>query len=403
MARADSVSPAAVAFGADGTLATAADEPTNLVLRVITPDGHVTSQRVDKWSYLDDVRLIVAPDGSVDVLWSRGRRILVRTYAAAGGLGPERTVATLPPGLGLDEVQVGSASNGEVTVLWSACVSRAYCALMTATIRPDGSVGPPQEIEALGDGVAQPLLRVAPSGAAAVLWAAMAGDGFSIRGRLRAPNGTFGPERPVTHTYSALSLRDVVGPNRRPLLRFPETSAAIAPDGTVTVAWDRELRDVSNFLQARTISPTGQLGRVWRVGHGQEPIVAASGSNTAVVFVKEPPHPTYAGGRVMAWTRSADNPAGKTTLISKTSHATAVNAAATPSGNVVASWCCEDRGRLNVATLTPAGELGRPVTLDRNDSFDAVLAVSPTGRALTAWSAFDDRTREWVLRGSFGP
>lgn len=184
-----------------------------------------------------------------------------------------------------------------------------------------------------------PEVAVAPDGTTTVVWSRRA-DGpeqpaFAVMASTRPPRGAF-----AAPVQLSVAGETAAGPR-----------VAVAPDGTTTVAWSREVGNNTGIVRAATRVPDGAFGApvdVSAVGYVGQPSLAVGADGTTTV----------------AWGPS----------------------------------------RVEASTRPPDGTFGPPVQLSPSDGFSPDVTVAPDGTATVVWNQYTDiDTFAQVVRASTQP
>ncbi|HEX8103413.1 MAG TPA: hypothetical protein VF533_12425 [Solirubrobacteraceae bacterium] len=295
-------------------------------IQLLSPDG----------VSVGNLRLAVEPDGDAVAVWARqlnGKVVIqARRRTAAGGLGQVVTLSSAGGDSRAPEVAV--APDGTATVAWVRDAPDERF-VQTRTLRPDGTLTQLQRLSGASDAITNLSVAVEPGGRAVAAWARrvdagtaletrarsatgalaavqvvapaaeyaghatmagnaegravyawsrQAGDGLTVRGRVRRPDGTLGPAFDVSDgpgqeprvavdadgdawfAYRSAGTMLLIHARRRTvagglgaqrMLSDPADNGysvqlAVDPAGKATVAWY-----AVGQWQARTITPSG--------------------------------------------------------------------------------------------------------------------------------------------------
>jgi hypothetical protein len=268
---------------------------------VWTQDGLVAGRRVSATGELGPLQMIttwhgvspavaVDPSGLALVTWTEIRdgtyTTKARYFGADSSLGPELTL-----GVGADQPVVGVDRTGTAVVAWT----ESYERVVARRVRPEG-VAPLRVIAGRATDVryASVSLAVDRDGDAVISYRwSKAGDPPRLRVRHLSQTDTLGSVLSVSPAAHELSL-------------FDELAGDL--DGDAVLTWGRWTPEGRQVF-ARSISSTGVLGTVIRLGDGDWPKITLDDDGDGLV-TWQAPSPDFSTTQVHARTIGPDGTVG---------------------------------------------------------------------------------------------
>ncbi|MEK8104022.1 hypothetical protein NKG94_00920 [Micromonospora sp. M12] len=281
-------------------------------------------------------------DGDSAVVWVQDGLVAGRRVSATGELGPLRTIATwsaISPAVAVDP-------SGLALVTWTESRDGAYTT-KARYFGADSSLGPELTLGVGGD---QPVVAVDRAGTALVAWAenyervvarrvrpeglrparhrraatdvryasvsvTLDRDGDAVIS-YRWSNAGAPPRLRVRHYSHTDTLGSVisVSPAAHELSLFDELAGDL--DGDAVLTWGRWTSDGTQVF-ARTISRTGALGTVTRLGAGDWPKVTLDDDGDGLI-TWQAPTPDFSTSRVYARTIGQDGAFGAAEILAPT-------------------------------------------------------------------------------------
>jgi hypothetical protein len=314
-------------------------------------------------------------------LWGGIAGLVVRARSSAGGWGPPEVLTSQGywPAVGVD-------ADGRAVVAWLNSVPRGPFGIhegrVQALVRDaGGGLLPVQEVspDVFSDAV---QVAVNDAGDAVLVWRAQVdGENWTTQARAMAADGTLSP-------IQSLSAPGVNTMNPR---------VRIDADGDALVVW--QLGFVGG-VQARSRSAAGTLSPIQLLSpagrHGREPQIAMRDDGTAVVAWTGA-EPGNEVDRVQARARSAAGAWSGVETVSLHASLGIVDqpqVAMDQSGRALVTWSQEAGDSLytplQARTRSPQGAWSSVTHLSqaKASTWQARVAVSPTGRAVVLWEEF---------------
>ena len=335
----------------------------------------------------DDPQLAAAPSGAVTFVWEGWDgahwQIRSRTRTPAGTF---RSISTLSAaGADHEDPRIAVGPDGTTAVAWKN-MRKWDRVVQVRTRRPNGAFAQVQTLSSAAGDATEDRIAIGPQGQTVVAWAWDTGKGRVIQARIR-PAGAkrFG-------TTATLSARggDAIDPQ-----------IAIAPDGTITIAWERAVSGKS-VIQARTRRATGgwrSLTQLSKTGGAATDVMLGVDGTGLVTAVWE--RATTRGVVIQARQGQAGAAMGPiTTLSGRGVHASDSDLGVGPDGTVTVLWefdtTTRDMKIVQSRTLPPGAAWSPIETLTRRatskdlpksapDVDDPVVAVAPDGTATGMW------------------
>ncbi|MGW3783551.1 hypothetical protein ACWD5Z_03145 [Micromonospora chokoriensis] len=273
---------------------------------VWTQDGLVAGRRVSATGELGPLQMIttwhgvspavaVDPSGLALVAWTEIRdgayTTKARYFGADSSLGPELTL-----GVGADQPVVAVDRAGTALVAWT----ESYERVVARRVRPEG-VSALRAIAGQGTDIRYASVSMAMDrdGDAVISYRwVKAGEPPRLRVRHYSHTGTLGSVISVSPAGHELSL-------------FDELASDL--DGDAVLTWGRWTSDGTQVL-ARSISSTGALGTVTRLGAGDWPKVTLDDDGDGLV-TWQAPSPDFSTSRVHARTIGPDGVFGAAEIL----------------------------------------------------------------------------------------
>lgn len=360
----------------------------------------------------DDPQLTAGPDGSVTFVWEgwdgANWQIRARTRTAAGVMQGITTLSAA--GADHEDPRVAIGPDGTTAVAWKNM--RNWNRVVQVRTRKAGSrFGRVQSLSSPKGDATEDRIAIGPQGQTVVAWAWNTGHGRVIQTRTRAAGAKrFG----ATATLSARG-GDAIDPQ-----------IAIAPNGTVTIAWERATPNGVSVIQARTRRPGknyGSLRQLSKTGGAATDVMLGVDASGMVTAVWE----RVTSGRAVIQARRGQ--AGKgmgaiTTLSRRGVHASDSDLGVGPDGTVTVLWefdaTTRDMKIVQSRTLHPGSAwspietltkraTSRPDPATAPDVDDPVIAVAADGTATGMWKQVASngqvrvQTRTRPAGGVWGP
>ncbi|MEI7521554.1 MAG: hypothetical protein WCK40_09460 [Thermoleophilia bacterium] len=360
----------------------------------------------------DDPQLASAPNGSVAFVWEgwdgADWQIRTRNRTPGGVMQGIRTLSAA--GASHEDPRVATGPDGTTAVAWKNM--REWNRVVQVRIqKPGASLGSTQTLSSSTGDATEDRVAVGPQGQTVVAWAWNTGDGRVIQTRTRsAGSKRFAP----TTTLSARG-GDAIDPQ-----------IAIAPDGTVTIAWERASASGASVIQVSTRRPGehfGKLSQVSKSGGAATDVALGVDASGMVTTTWERVAPK--GVVIQARRGQAGQGMGPITDLSTHGvHASDSDLGVGPDGTVTVLWEFDSTARdlkiVQSRTLPAGGTWASIETLSRRatsrpdptsapDVDDPVIAVAGDGTATGMWKQVGSngqvriQTRTRPAGGTWGP
>jgi hypothetical protein len=284
-------------------------------------------------------QLALAANGDALVAWRVDSGVQARSLSAAGAV--SRIVNVLPFKVG-PSWRMAMSAGGKAVFVWErgSGVRRPQSnSVFARSLSAAGVLGPVVDISAGGERllVPSPQVRVAADGRAVVAWTRGI-ESYRVRARRLSAAGTPGPIIDVSAAGSGQPE--------------PQPRVAVDSGANAILTWTQALKDRETRVQARSLSATGRLGRLFTVARPR-----AGGAQVGV---------TPDGGAVFAWASFVGG------------------------------------GIIQTRTRSATGTLGPIATLSGSDDGVSVpqLAVAASARATVTWEIGYGLGRTWRARAA---
>jgi len=210
--------------------------------RQVGPDGEpaeATSSLSASGGNAIEPEVAVADDGTATVVWDRfdGSNWIVQAQRlSAAGL-PEGGALNLSAAGGdAAEPQLALAEDGTATVVWDRLDGASFVVQARRLNPVGGLAGSAVDLSAAGRDAAEPVVAIAPSGTATVLWSRFDGTAFVVQRRDLSSGGALSGTESLSAAGRSAS---------HPALAWGD-------DGTLAMAWNR-FNGSADVVQAKTV------------------------------------------------------------------------------------------------------------------------------------------------------
>lgn len=289
----------------------------------------------------------------------------VCSIPAGAAFSPIKTLST--PTVGSDEPRIGIDADGDAVAIWKSTLSSDY-RVQARSFSLTGVLGPIQTLSPAGHDAQQLAIAVAGNGASIIAWQRSDGTKLRAEGRYRQANGTLTPA-----VFFSAAGADAFSPQ-----------VAFFPSGHGIVVWGRRSGSIT-LIQARTISPAGQLGAVKLlsrpgINSGAPRVAVDKNGNALVIWDREVNFDTsFLEGRTMTQ-------AGGLGTIQSLSPRGDVSGAVLGIDNnrkAIIAWCRNNKIEARVRNAN--GTLGSVIAVSTSSGDSPVLSVAKNGDAVFAW------------------